>query len=72
MPDENAKRQDIEQAVNALRSLSPIQVEVLTDIIANLRRSKLASTSVMIFSMKMHSNIFLLVLPRIMHQAEWH
>ncbi|MFN3796334.1 MAG: hypothetical protein ACK4S5_02490 [Sphingobium yanoikuyae] len=42
MPDENAKRQDIEQAVNALRSLSPIQVEVLTDIIAKFAEEQIS------------------------------
>lgn len=34
MDEENAKRQEIEEAVEALRGLSPIQVEVLTGIIA--------------------------------------
>lgn len=34
MADEEDKRQDIEEAVAALRRLSPIQVEVLTGIIA--------------------------------------
>lgn len=34
MPGQNEKREDIEQAIAALQSLSPIQVEVLTDIIA--------------------------------------
>lgn len=34
MPGELDKREDIEQAISALRSLSPIQVEVLTSIIA--------------------------------------
>ena len=34
MDGENGKRQDIEEAIEALWGLSPIQVEVLTGIIA--------------------------------------